>query len=53
MGKLQTGMENREKRIWETPELEVLDVSDTMNGGEGIWQYVWDGEFWKLELLMS
>ncbi|MCL6659426.1 hypothetical protein PAEN_05215 [Paenibacillus amylolyticus] len=33
--------------------MEVLDISETMNGGQGIWQYVWDGEFWKLELLVS
>ncbi|GAB1155536.1 hypothetical protein YWY31_15610 [Paenibacillus illinoisensis] len=52
MGK-QPSMENRIKRTWKTPQLEVLDISETMNGGEGIWQYVWDGDFWKLELLTS
>lgn len=44
----------REKHVWEVPRMEVLDVSETMNNGSnGIWQYVWDGEFWKLEMLVS
>ncbi|MEK4434492.1 MULTISPECIES: paeninodin family lasso peptide [Paenibacillus] len=43
----------KEKQVWTTPQMEVLDISETMNGGEGIWQYVWGGEFWKIEMLVS
>ena len=53
MREVQCTAENREKLIWVAPRMEVLDVSETMNGGSGIWEYVWDGEFWKLEMLVS
>ncbi|MGO4729896.1 paeninodin family lasso peptide [Paenibacillus sp. 2KB_22] len=53
MKELQNTSNNTVKRVWECPRMEVLDISETMNGGQGIWQYVWDGEFWKLELLVS
>jgi len=53
MKELQITSNNTVKRVWECPRMEVLDISETMNGGKGIWQYVWDGEFWKLELLVS
>ncbi|KAA8754535.1 MULTISPECIES: paeninodin family lasso peptide [Paenibacillus] len=53
MEELQITSNNTVKRVWECPRMEVLDISETMNGGQGIWQYVWDGEFWKLELMVS
>lgn len=53
MEELQNTSKNTVKRVWECPRMEVLDICQTMNGGQGIWQYVWDGEFWKLELMVS
>ncbi|RAJ01100.1 hypothetical protein DET54_102587 [Paenibacillus pabuli] len=53
MKEIQSAAANKMKQEWMTPQLEVLDISETMNGGEGIWQYVWGGEFWKLEMLVS
>ncbi|MDN4601095.1 paeninodin family lasso peptide [Paenibacillus sp. 11B] len=53
MNEIQSVAAMKEKLVWETPRMEVLDISETMNGGEGIWQYVWGGEFWKLEMLVS
>ncbi|MDQ0657160.1 paeninodin family lasso peptide [Paenibacillus sp. W2I17] len=53
MKELHNASNNTVKQVWECPRMEVLDISETMNGGQGIWQYVWDGEFWKLELMVS
>ncbi|MFJ2042312.1 paeninodin family lasso peptide [Paenibacillus marchantiae] len=53
MKEIQSAAAKKMKQEWVTPQLEVLDISETMNGGEGIWQYVWGGEFWKLEMLVS
>ncbi|WP_342357478.1 paeninodin family lasso peptide [Paenibacillus xylanexedens] len=53
MKEFQNTSNNTVKQVWECPRMEVLDISETMNGGQGIWQYVWDGEFWKLELMVS
>ncbi|CAM3066813.1 paeninodin family lasso peptide [Paenibacillus taichungensis] len=53
MKEIQSIAANKIKQEWVTPQLEVLDISKTMNGGDGIWQYVWGGEFWRLEMLVS
>ncbi|MFC9707958.1 paeninodin family lasso peptide [Paenibacillus sp. NPDC056933] len=53
MKEIQCAALQKEKQVWVTPIIEMLDVSQTMNGGEGIWQYVWGGEFWKLEMVAS
>ncbi|WP_179282916.1 MULTISPECIES: hypothetical protein [Paenibacillus] len=53
MNDIQCTATNKKKLVWKTPQMEVLDIGETMNGGKGIWQYVWDGEFWKIEMLVS
>lgn len=53
MEKEATRTNTQVKRCWQTPKMDVLEVQHTLSGGGGIWHYVWDGEFWKLELLTS
>ncbi|WP_405156291.1 paeninodin family lasso peptide [Paenibacillus sp. FSL K6-0108] len=36
MKKIQSDAANKMKQEWMTPQLEVLNISETMNGGEGI-----------------
>ncbi|MCI3927127.1 hypothetical protein MO973_43840 [Paenibacillus sp. TRM 82003] len=40
-------MESMEKKTWVPPTLEVLSVDRTNATGDKVWEFVWDGDFWK------
>ncbi|QHT61836.1 hypothetical protein GXP70_18865 [Paenibacillus lycopersici] len=46
----QSSYHQQGKKAWEAPRLDVLDIRNTEHGGLD-WQFIWDGDFWKREVL--
>lgn len=45
MKEIQSAAEKKEKQVWQTPRMEVLDISETMTVGKGFGNMFGAGNF--------